>query len=108
MSPLLPAGTSSQRAWQVSLSDYAAAAPEARVRMLLSPADHPEIEADRGVLKALLGSLSPEERTARTTAILTDLADDRQDWCASLIHAECFRLQVCKASTAVCGISQLL
>lgn len=88
------AGTSSQRAWQVSLREYAAAGPSARLRMLLSPADDPEVEADRGILRALLQGLSAEERTAKSAGIMGNLAADRLPWCASLFRAECFRLQV--------------
>ncbi|KAK9794040.1 hypothetical protein WJX73_010101, partial [Symbiochloris irregularis] len=95
------AGTSSQRAWQVSLADYATASPNARVRMLLSPEQEPEVEADRGVLGALLSVLSPEERAARAAGILSDLAHDRLEWCASVVVAESFRLQVFESLEAL-------
>ena len=88
------AGTSSQRAWQVSLSEFAGALPNARIRMLLSPAQEPEIEADRGVLRVLLGALSTEERAERASAILADMASDRLEWCAAFVAAESSNLQV--------------
>ena len=88
------AGTSSQQAWQVSLREYAAADPSSRIRMLLSAPQDPDIEADRGVLKALLGALSPAERADKAAAIMGDLAADRLPWCASLVRAECFHRQV--------------